>query len=152
MVQLKHWLAAARMAAVPEPEAMTLASVGADGRPSARMVLLRGLGPDGVDLYTNRESRKGRELERGGHAALVLYWESMGRQIRARGSGGAPRRREQRSNACFQGRPRGSRIAAWASPQSRPIADRAELDRLVAEAEARFRTRCHCRRSGAGTG
>ncbi len=136
MVQLEHWLAAARMAGVPEPEAMTLASVGADGRPSARMVLLRGLGPDGVDLFTNRESRKARELDGGGHAALVLYWEPMGRQIRVEGP--VARLDAETSDAYFQGRPRGSRIAAWASPQSRPIADRAELDRLVAEAEARF--------------
>ncbi len=136
MVQLEHWLAAARMAGVPEPEAMTLASVGADGRPSARMVLLRGLGPDGVDLFTNRESRKARELDGGGHAALVLYWETMGRQIRIEGP--VARLDVETSDVYFQGRPRGSRIAAWASPQSRPITDRAELDRLVAEAEARF--------------
>lgn len=136
LVQLRAWYEAAKEAGVHEPEAMTLATAGADGRPSARMVLMRGLGAEGIDVYTNRESRKAAELEASGRAALVIYWDALHRQIRVEGS--VARIAEEESAAYFATRPRGSRIAAWASPQSRPIANRAELERRVAETEERF--------------
>jgi pyridoxamine 5'-phosphate oxidase len=136
LVQLRRWYDGAREAGIHEPEAMTLATSGPDGRPSARMVLMRGLGPEGIDVYTNRGSRKAAELEGSGRAALVLYWDALGRQIRVEGTVSAIG--EDESAAYFATRPRGSRIAAWASPQSRPIADRAELEQRVADAEERF--------------
>lgn len=136
LVQLERWYEAARAAGVHEPEAMTLATVSPDGSPSARMVLLRGLGPDGIVVFTNYESRKAAEMDATGRVALVLYWESQGRQVRVEGA--AARTTRQESEAYFATRPRGSRIGAWASPQSRPVADRAELERLVAEADERY--------------
>jgi pyridoxamine 5'-phosphate oxidase len=127
---------AAREAGVREPEAMTLATVAADGAPSARMVLLKGAGPDGFDFYTNTESRKGRDLSENPRAALVFYWEVLGRQVRVEGR--VRRLREAESAAYFASRPRGSRLGAWASRQSEVIADRAELERRLAEVEQRF--------------
>jgi len=123
--------------ALPRADAMTLATATADGRPSARVVLLRGLDERGFVFFTNRESRKGAELLGNPHAALVFHWWELGRQVRIEGvveevdSAG--------SEAYWDTRPRASRLAAWASPQSRPIRERAELDGLYAEADARFR-------------
>lgn len=135
IVQLRAWLGEAR-AAVPLPEAMTLATAGADGRPSARMVLLRGIDDRGLTFFTNRTSRKGDDLRANPHAALVFHWWALGRQVRVEG------RVEETSladsDAYWQSRPRASRIAAWASEQSQPLSDRAELDARVAEAENRF--------------
>ena len=135
IVQLRVWLEEAR-AAVPLPEAMTLATVGAEGRPSARVVLLRGIDDRGLTFFTNRTSRKGDELRANPHAALVFHWWELGRQVRVEG------RVEETSfadsDAYWQSRPRASRIAAWASAQSQPILGRAELDARVAEAEKRF--------------
>lgn len=134
--QLRRWYEEARAAGVPEPEAMTLATVDAGGRPSARMVLMRGLGSEGVDIFTNYGSRKARELDATGRAALVWYWERLGRQVRVEGT--VTRLGRAESEAYFLTRPRGSRIAAWASPQSQPLADRAALEARVAEMEERF--------------
>jgi len=122
--------------ALPRADAMTLATASADGRPSARVVLLRGLDERGFVFFTNRESRKGIELFENPHAALVFHWWELGRQVRIEGvveevdSAG--------SEAYWNTRPRASRLAAWASPQSRPIRERTELDGLYAEADARF--------------
>ena len=122
--------------ALPRADAMTLATASADGRPSARVVLLRGLDERGFVFFTNRESRKGIELFENPHAALVFHWWELGRQVRIEGvveevdSAG--------SEAYWDTRPRASRIAAWASPQSQPIRERAELDGLYAEADERF--------------
>jgi pyridoxamine 5'-phosphate oxidase len=118
------------------PDAMTLATATPDGRPSARVVLLRGLDERGAVFYTNRTSRKGRELDGNPRAAAVLYWPELGRQVRIEGlvEHVAP----EESLAYWEMRPRASRIAAWASPQSQPLADRAELDELYAATAARF--------------
>jgi pyridoxamine 5'-phosphate oxidase len=135
VVALEAWLRDAER--VPtRPDAMTLATATADGRPSARVVLLRGLDERGLAFFTNRSSRKGRELEENPRAALVLYWPELGRQVRVEGS--VERVDDRESRAYWRTRPLGSRIAAWASPQSRPLADRAELDALYAAAAARF--------------
>jgi pyridoxamine 5'-phosphate oxidase len=135
VVALEAWLRDAERAPT-RPDAMTLATATADGRPSARVVLLRGLDERGLAFFTNRSSRKGRELEENPRAALVLYWPELGRQVRVEGS--VERVDDRESRAYWRTRPLGSRIAAWASPQSRPLADRAELDALYAAAAARF--------------
>ncbi len=133
--QLRAWLADARGVA-PLPEAMTLATVGADGRPSARIVLLRGIDERGIAFFTNRTSRKGEELRRNPRAALVLHWWQLGRQVRIEGT--VEEVSPHESAEYWSGRPRASQLAAWASPQSRPIADRSELHARVAEAETLF--------------
>jgi len=136
LVTFGRWFAEARAAGVHEPEAMTLATAAPDGAPSARMVLLRGWGPEGFDFYTNYASRKGRELDANPRAALVLHWHPPGRQVRVEGR--AERLPREASEAYFRSRPRGHRIGAWASAQGRPIAGRTELERRVADEEARW--------------
>lgn len=135
LIQLQAWLDEAGRA-VPLPEAMTLATVGQDGRPSARVVLLRGIDERGLTFFTNRASRKGDELRVSPHAALVLHWWELGRQVRV--EGGVEETSVEDSEAYWVWRPRASRIAAWASPQSTVLTDRADLEARVAEAEARF--------------
>jgi pyridoxamine 5'-phosphate oxidase len=134
--QFEHWFAEAREAGLAAPEAMTLATATADGRPSARMVLLKAADERGFGFHTNYESRKGTELAANPHAALLFWWQPLGRQVRVEGL--VARVPAPESEAYFRTRPLASRIAAWASPQSRPLAGRAELDRLYAEAGARF--------------
>jgi pyridoxamine 5'-phosphate oxidase len=112
---------------------MTLATVGADGAPNARMVLLKGFGPDGFRFFSNHESAKGRELEAHPRAALVLYWRELDRQVRV--AGDVERLSAADSDTYFASRPRESRVAAAVSPQSTPI-DREELDRRFAELDA----------------
>jgi pyridoxamine 5'-phosphate oxidase len=133
------WLEAAREAGVPQPEAMAIASADERGRPSVRMVLMRGLDADGFRFYTNRESRKAEELDANPHGALVFHWDALGRQLRAEG----PVRRlaDGESDAYFSGRPRESQLGAWASEQSRPLASRQELLDQFAETERRFEGR-----------
>ena len=131
--QFERWFEDAR-AAVPVPEAMTLATASADGRPSARTVLLKGADERGFAFYTSYESRKGRELAENPLAALLFHWQQLGRQVRIEGT--VERVSREESEAYFRTRPHGSRLAAWASPQSRPLADRAELERLYADAAA----------------
>ncbi len=135
IAQLEAWLLEAR-GVVPLPEAMALATVGADGKPSARMVLLRGLDERGLTFFTNRTSRKADELREHPSAALVFHWWELGRQVRVEGR--VETASIEESEAYWMTRPRPSRIAAWASPQSQPLAGRAELSARVAEAEARF--------------
>jgi pyridoxamine 5'-phosphate oxidase len=129
----RAWFAAAREAMV-EPEAMTLASADAEGRPSARMVLLRGADVRGFTFYTNYESRKGRELEANPRAALVLYWAPLHRQVRIEGR--VARVSSAESDAYFASRAVGSRISAAASPQSSVISNRAQLEHRVRELAA----------------
>jgi pyridoxamine 5'-phosphate oxidase len=112
---------------------MALATVDADGSPDARMVLLKGFGPDGFRFFTNYESAKGEQLAASPRAALILYWRELDRQVRVRGP--VERLPPEDSDAYFSSRPRDSRIAAAISPQSRPI-EREELDRLYAELAA----------------
>ena len=115
---------------------MTVCTVGEDGTPNARILLLRGADEDGLRFYGNYGSQKGRELARAPHAALVFFWPALSRQVRVRGPV-EPLAAEE-SDAYFASRPRGSRIGAWASPQSRPLPDRFALDTLVEAAEVRF--------------
>lgn len=133
------WFEAAQQADMREPTAMTLATVDPDGRPSARIVLLKGFDADGFRFYTNYQSRKGLALAAHPAAALVFWWERLERQVRVTGAvhelDGAA------SDAYFARRSRGSRLGAHASPQSRVLADRAELDQRLAEVEARFTAR-----------
>jgi len=135
IARLQAWLADAR-AAVPQPDAMTLATADASGRPSARVVLLRGVDERGLAFYTNRESRKGDELRENPRAAVVLHWWELGRQVRAEGE--IVQVSDEESAAYWHTRPRASQLAGWASPQSQPLADRSDLDTRVAEAERRF--------------
>jgi pyridoxamine 5'-phosphate oxidase len=135
LVQFEVWLREAREA-VPQAEAMTLATADADGRPSARQVLLRGLDARGFVFFTNLTSRKAEEMARNPRAALVFHWYEVGRQVRVEGT--VERVERADSVAYWETRPRSSRVAAWASPQSAPLAGRDELDRLYADAEARF--------------
>ena len=115
---------------------MTLATVDASGRPSARIVLLKGADARGFAFYTNLESRKSREIAATGLAALVFWWEPLQRQVRVEGRVEPVPAPE--ADAYFASRPRGSRLGAWASPQSEAIASREVLDANLAEAEARF--------------
>jgi pyridoxamine 5'-phosphate oxidase len=135
IARLQAWLDEAR-SAVSEPHAMTLATSTPDGKPSARVVLLRGLDARGLELFTNRESRKGRELRVNPRAAVVLLWWELGRQARIEGT--VEEVSEAESVAYWETRPRGSQLAAWASRQSDVLADRDELDGRVAEADNRF--------------
>jgi pyridoxamine 5'-phosphate oxidase len=127
--QFAKWFEEAR-AAVPLAEAMTVATVDADGAPDARMVLLKGFAPDGFRFFTNYESAKGDELAANPRAALVIYWRELDRQVRIRGS--VERLSSEDSDAYFASRPRDSQIAAAVSPQSRPI-ERDELERRYGE-------------------
>jgi pyridoxamine 5'-phosphate oxidase len=134
--QFQAWFAEATEARVEVPEAMALATATPDGRPSARMVLLKRADESGFGFHTNYGSRKGAELELNPQAALLFHWRPLGRQVRVEGR--VERLPPEESEAYFLTRPLGSRLAAWASPQSRPLPDRAELDRLYADAAARF--------------
>lgn len=126
--QFAAWYDAAVAAGILEPEAMTLATATPEGRPSARIVLLRGFDPRGFCFFTNYESRKGRELEENPHAALTFHWAALERQVRIEGR--VERTTTAESDAYFTSRPSQSRIGAWSSPQSAVIADRAALERL----------------------
>ncbi len=124
--QFEQWFQEALDAEVPEPNAMTLATATADGRPSARIVLLKEVRDNGFVFYTNYKSRKGAELAQNPQAALVFWWEPLERQVRIEGA--VERIPEEESDAYFGRRPRGSRIGAWASPQSRIIEGRDGLE------------------------
>jgi pyridoxamine 5'-phosphate oxidase len=134
-----RWFDAAVAANLPEPNAMTLATVGADGRPSARIVLLKNLGPQGFAFYTSYIGRKARELESNPFAALVFHWEPMHRQVRVEGRVVKTDRGD--SERYFHSRPRDSQLAAWASEQSRETASRADLEAAFAARAAEFADR-----------
>jgi pyridoxamine 5'-phosphate oxidase len=131
-----HWLAEAEKSEPNDPNAMALATVDAAGKPSLRMVLLKGFDPQGFVFYTNLESKKGQDLAVNPHAALCLHWKSLRRQIRVEGRT-QPVTAEE-ADAYFTSRARGSQIGAWASAQSRPLTDRFELERKVGEFTAKF--------------
>jgi len=131
------WFRAAQGAGILLPESMALATVRADGRPSARMVLLKGFDSQGFRFFTNYESRKARELEQNPHAALVSHWAVLQRQVRIEGM--VTRLTAEESEAYFRTRPRGARIGAWASQQSSELADRKLLDDRVREYEEKFK-------------
>jgi pyridoxamine 5'-phosphate oxidase len=130
LCQFESWFAAAREAGLRAPEAMVLATATPEGAPSARMVLLKGIDERGFVFFTSYESRKGVELEANSQAALLFYWEPLGRQVRVEGTVECVPAEE--SDAYFASRPPGSRAGAAASRQSRPLAHRSELDRAVA--------------------
>jgi pyridoxamine 5'-phosphate oxidase len=133
--QLRAWLEEAGSSS-PRPDAMVVATSTPDGRPSARVVLLRGLDERGLVFFTNRESRKGRELAANPRAAAVFHWWELGRQVRVEGEVEEIAREE--SETYWRTRPLRSRLAAWASQQSRPLTGREELEARVADAELQF--------------
>jgi pyridoxamine 5'-phosphate oxidase len=136
LAQFERWFEDARRAEIFEPNAMTLATVGADGQPSARIVLLKGLDRRGLAFFTNYDSRKAREIAAGGKGALVFWWGPLARQVRFEGA--IARAAEAEADAYFASRPRGSQIGAWASAQSQVIASRAALQQEAARCERRF--------------
>jgi pyridoxamine 5'-phosphate oxidase len=136
LAQFDRWFADARAAGVEQPEAMTLATCDADGRPHCRYVLLRGRDERGFAFFTGYRSAKAREITANPHVSLTFGWLELHRSVRITGT--AEHLPAAESDAYFLSRPRGSRVGAWASPQSSVLADRAELEHRVAEAEARF--------------
>jgi pyridoxamine 5'-phosphate oxidase len=134
--QFADWYAHAQAAGVPQTDAMALATATTTGIPAARMVLLKGHDDRGFVFFTNRESRKGGDLTVNPVAALLFFWQPLRRQVRIEGR--VEEISEAETDAYFLTRPRGSQIAAWSSPQSEPVSDRAELDRLYDATEARL--------------
>jgi pyridoxamine 5'-phosphate oxidase len=130
------WFTEAVAAGLIEPNGMTLATSDAEGRPSARVVLLKGFDHTGFQWFSNYESRKALDLAANPHAALLFWFDKLERQIRIEGE--VEKLAAGASDDYFAKRPRGSRIGAWASPQSRPIADRGDLERFEREAAERF--------------
>ena len=135
LAQFAAWFEEAQ-AATAVPEAMALSTADASGTPSARMVLLKGFDAAGFTFHTNYGSRKGRELSANPRAALLFYWRELGRQVRIEGA--VERTSRGESEAYFRTRAPRARLSAWASPQSEPVADRAELETRVEAARARF--------------
>jgi pyridoxamine 5'-phosphate oxidase len=132
----RDWFEGARRAGVVEPNAMVLSTVSADGQPSARAVLLKGLTDHGFVFFTNYESRKARELGANPHCSLLFGWYQLQRQVRVEGSASRVPRSE--TEAYFASRPRDSQLGAWASAQSSVVGSRADLEAAYAEAEQRF--------------
>lgn len=136
LTQFGRWFAEAEAAGVLDRDAMVVATGDRDGNPNARVVLLRGVDELGFRFYTNFESAKGHELADRPRAALVLHWREQGRQVRV--TGAVTRLDEQESLEYWRNRPPASRLSAWASRQSEPIADRATLEAAAAELSGRF--------------
>jgi len=130
------WLSEATESEINDPTAMAVATVDPDGMPNVRMVLLKGFDAAGFVFYTNFESAKGRELTASGKAALLFHWKSLRRQVRIRGPVSTVS--EAEADAYYASRPRGSRIGAWASQQSRPMEGRFALEKAVARYTAKF--------------
>lgn len=133
---VQRWFADAQASGIEQHDAMTLATATPDGRPSARAVLLKGIDARGFAFFTNYESRKAAELDANPHAALVLLWIPLQRQVRV--TGRVERLSDEESDAYFATRPRGSQLGAWASAQSRPLPDRAELEERWAALDERY--------------
>jgi pyridoxamine 5'-phosphate oxidase len=136
IMQFNAWFAEAQAIETIEANAMTLCTASPDGRPSARIVLLKGVEDGGFYFYTNFESDKGRQLAANPWAALVFWWPALARQVRIEGQ--ASRAEAETSAAYFGSRPRGSQLGAWASPQSRVIESRASLEQNLSDAAGRF--------------
>jgi pyridoxamine 5'-phosphate oxidase len=136
LVQVARWVDEAKDSGVVDFDAMVVATTTPDGEPSARVVLLRGVDEHGLRFYSNYDSRKGRELTANPRAALVLHWREQGRQVRI--TGGVTRMSPEESVAYWDARPRASRLSAWASRQSEPVADRAALEQAVRDVGTRF--------------
>ena len=136
LLQFESWLQDAVTAALPLPNAMTLATVAADGTPDARIVLLKGLEHGAFAFYTNYESRKARQLAERPAACLVFQWSQLERQVRIQGA--VEKVSAAESDAYFASRPLGARISAWASPQSERVVSRTELEKAAVEAKKRY--------------
>ena len=134
--QFKHWFNEALEAKISEPTVMHLSTVNEFGRPSGRIVLLKGIEDSKFVFFTNYQSHKGKELDKNPACALTFFWQELERQVRIEGV--ATRIDQNRSDEYFQSRPRGSQIGAWASPQSAVINDRSLLDKRVEEITKRF--------------
>lgn len=136
IVEFEAWFDRARSAGLLEPTAAALSTAGTDGRPSGRMVLLKGVDARGFVFFTNYDSRKGRELEANPWAALTFWWDRLDQQVRIEGE--VSRLSAEESDSYFAGRPRGSQLGAWASNQSRTLASRDELEERLRAVESRF--------------
>jgi len=136
IIQFKSWMEEALSAELPEPNAMTLATVSAEGKPSARIVLIKGVDARGFVFYTNYESHKGHDLEVNPHAALVFYWIELERQVRIEGR--VEKLPDEESDEYYASRPLDSRIGAWASEQSHEISGRVTLVARAAKYAAKF--------------
>ena len=136
IARFEAWMAEAAKTEPNDPNAVCLATATPDGRPSARMVLLKGVDARGFVFYTNLESRKGRELSANPHAALCFHWKTLTRSVRVEGPVAPVEDRE--ADAYYASRARGSRIGAWASQQSRPLEGRWALEKAVAEYTLKF--------------
>ncbi|MCU0383789.1 MAG: pyridoxamine 5'-phosphate oxidase [Cyclobacteriaceae bacterium] len=134
--QFKKWFAEAMQANLPEPNAMCLATVAADGRPSQRIVLLKGIEKGEFVFYTNYQSKKGLHLAQNPSCSLTFFWHELERQVRIEGI--AEKVSEEHAVTYFQSRPVGSQIGAWVSPQSTPIASRTILEERLSKMEVRF--------------
>ena len=135
--QFRNWFDDAARSTVFLPDSIAVATSSRDGRPSVRMMLLKGIDERGFVFYTNYESRKAREMSENPHAAFAIHWAVLQRQIRVEGS--LERLDEEDSAAYFRTRSRGSQVGAWASKQSSVLTDRDELERRVREVEERFK-------------
>ncbi len=136
VIQFKNWFKMAVEAGVIEPNGMVLSTVSREGRPSARVVLLKGVNGNSFEFYTNYSSRKGAEIENNNHVALTFWWDLLHRQVRIEGVAGKVG--PERSTAYFQSRPKNSQIGAWVSPQSNVLQSRAELDNRLAELTKKY--------------
>ena len=136
--QFQLWLEQAIAAELPEPNAMTLATLSAQGKPIARMVLLKGLDEKGFVFYTNYDSAKGKQLTETDSAALVFWWAGLERQVRVEGT--VEKVSSTESDAYFQSRPKASQLGAWASPQSQVIESRDVLEQRLAQLEEKYAT------------
>lgn len=136
MTVFDAWMAEARASEINDSNAMALATVGADGQPSVRMVLLKGHGPDGFVFYTNQNSRKASQLSANGRAALLFHWKSLRRQVRVEGPVSPVSAAE--ADAYFASRARDSQLGAWASLQSETLADRATFEARFEEFRSRY--------------
>jgi pyridoxamine 5'-phosphate oxidase len=136
IVQFRSWFDQATEAGLPEPYAATLATATPEGRPSARIVLMRGFDDRGFTFFTNYQSRKGRELEANPFASMCFFWQPMERQVRVEGA--VERTSDAESDEYFRGRPTGSKLGAWVSDQSGVVADRAALEREMESIQAKF--------------
>jgi pyridoxamine 5'-phosphate oxidase len=134
--QFQHWWNEALMSKIEEPNAMTLATSSNKGKPSARIVLLKGLSNDGFAFFTNYESRKGKELSQNPYASLLFFWKELERQVRVEGT--VMKVSEDKSTEYFSGRPDASKIGAWSSPQSTVIKNRDELEENVIKYQQQF--------------
>jgi pyridoxamine 5'-phosphate oxidase len=134
--QFRRWFAEAEASEPNDPNAMAIASVGGDGQPSVRMVLLKDADTRGFVFYTNYESRKGRQLQETRKAALLFHWKTLGRQVRVEGA--VENVTDEEADSYFASRHRSSQIGAWASQQSRPLESRFELEKRVAAFAAKY--------------